>query len=247
MSTFNVALEEVVRDASVSPREAVDAGRVQEFMELYVHGGVNALPPIVVSYLPDVDGEEQCVLVDGWHRVEAAHRLNRKELPAKEFDAADDADVFREATRLSATGSKPLTVAEKRKAVSKLLVDFPEASDRSIAKDAGVSHTYAANRRRELNLPSGNVATSDDAEEGVASRKNAPKLTAEQAAIKLMRDMKNVVAGGFFLFNKDGNMSKVLSEAALNECGDNAASTLADIEKWVTGAKRICENTALAG
>ena len=243
MSTFNVVLEEVVRDASVSPRELLDAGRVQEFMELYVHGGINALPPIVVSYLPDVDGEEQCVLVDGWHRVEAAHRLNRKELPAKEFDAADDADVFREATRLSATGSKPLTIAEKQKAVNKLLVDFPDLSDRSIAKDAGVSHPFVASRRRELGIQGGNVTTSDDSKEGTASRKNAPKLTAEQAAVKLMRGMKEVLDGGFFLFDRGGNMSKVLSKAASDEYGTDAAKKLTEMESWIIGAKQICQSS----
>ena len=239
MSTFVVVLDDLILDESVWPREGLNEERVQEFTELYASDGMEALPPLVVT---DPFGNEQSrSLTDGWHRVEAARRAGLINLLALEQIAETDEDAFLQAVRFSAVSSLPMTRAEKRAAVDRLLREHSNLSDRAIAKDAGVSHPYVAARRRELNGVTGNVTTSKE-EDHAPSGKSGPGLTAEQAAEKLLRGMEQVTDSGLFLFNKDGNIAKVLSASARRRYGNDAAKRLAEIERWTARAKQMCEN-----
>lgn len=140
-----VRLEDiVVDDPRFQVRETLDEATVEHYRTI-----LDQLPPIRVAR---IDG--RLVLIDGRHRVEAALREGRRELPAVIKDL-DEREALREAIRANAKNGLPLTLAERKRAAVRLLKLFPEASDRSIAHDVGLSDKTVGQLRRQLESSAG--------------------------------------------------------------------------------------------
>lgn len=113
-------------------------------------------PPIVISQ----DGH----VIDGHHRVVAARRLGLISVQARRLDADDDVSMLEAAIAANSVHGLPLTRADRRMLVDRLLLAVPTRSDRRIAATVGVSPTTVGNRRRLLSEP---LATTDRPDESV--------------------------------------------------------------------------------
>jgi hypothetical protein len=130
------------------PREYLDPERVEDFAALYREHGPDALPAIDLLD----DGRGGFLILDGVHRIEAAKAAGLEALPARVFQPPAGVDLVKftyyEALRVSAFSAKPLTRAEKQKAIRKILAELPNASDREIARLVGVDHKTVGRLRR---------------------------------------------------------------------------------------------------
>jgi len=96
-------------------------------------GVVDALPPIVVH-------EPTMRVIDGAHRLEAFKRVGRDTIPAVLVNCSiGDALVM--AVQANVRHGLPLSRAERRRAASTILEQFPNRSDRWIAGVVGMSHS----------------------------------------------------------------------------------------------------------
>ena len=116
----------------------IDDDWVGQLMEL---GG--DWPPILVT--------KDLHVVDGHHRVVAARRLRKRTIAVEELSELDGAAALVEAAATAnAFHGLPLTRADRRCIVDRLLQLAPEWSDRRIAAAAGVSPTTVGTRRRAM-------------------------------------------------------------------------------------------------
>lgn len=153
-----VPLGRVITDPGLWPREQLHHGRVEEFMLLYRDGGLDALPPLDV--VPD-GGD--LLLGDGWHRHQALTRLGSPTALVRLITGPGDPTgvAYRHGLLTASTAALPLTRAERRAAVIRLLEDQPELADREIARLIGVSPTTVGAYRRHLD---GDIDTAMTAE-----------------------------------------------------------------------------------
>jgi hypothetical protein len=152
---LRVRLADVYRDTAEWPRSRLVTDRVEQFVDLYGDGWVDALPPLEVVRAAD----GRLWLADGWHRWEALHELEafgidfESEVPVVVIDPAGriPGDVcFERGIATCLTASLPLTQAEKRCAVERLIGRNPSLSNRQIAKQVGVSPTTVGTVRRNM-------------------------------------------------------------------------------------------------
>ncbi|MFC9435377.1 ParB/RepB/Spo0J family partition protein [Nocardia sp. NPDC057030] len=87
-------------------------------------------------------------VVDGWHRLCAARLRGETTITAVFFDGGPE-EAFVLAVKLNTAHGLPLSLAERKAAALRILVSYPDWSDRAIAAIAGVSpKTVSAIRRR---------------------------------------------------------------------------------------------------
>lgn len=87
-------------------------------------------------------------VIDGWHRLCAARLRGEKTIAAVFFDGGVE-EAFVLAVKLNTTHGLPLSLADRKAAALRILLSYPEWSDRAIAAIAGVSpKTVSAIRRR---------------------------------------------------------------------------------------------------
>jgi hypothetical protein len=156
--TTAVRLDEVTLDGWAWPRDQLDEERVQLFAELIrdAHdaaassrsGWTDPLPPLILV----ADGQGGYVLADGRHRYEARRRLGTGFDLAQAHvflpDCRPPADLAYElALHFATISAKPLTSAEKRSAIVRLIAQRPELSDRAVARLVGVSHATVGKYR----------------------------------------------------------------------------------------------------
>lgn len=99
------------------------------------------LPPILVH-------RQNMRVIDGMHRLRAV-RLRRLDTIEVRFFDGDEHDAFVLAVRLNIAHGRPLSLADREAAATRILLARPEASDRSIAQIAGLApKTVGAVRRR---------------------------------------------------------------------------------------------------
>ena len=109
--------------------------------------GYHLAPPTVFG------SSGQYWLADGFHRLAAAKLTGLEVIPAiVKPGTRRDALLF--ATAANATHGLRRTNSDKRRAVETLLQDpegeWSQWGDRRIADHVGVSHTFVANRRKQL-------------------------------------------------------------------------------------------------
>jgi hypothetical protein len=97
-------------------------------------------PPIVVW------GDE-CLVVDGGHRLEAARRLGRTTVAAVRFLGTRE-DAFVESVRRNVDHGLPLTLGDRRRAARRVLAGHPDWSDRRIGSLCGLSGKSVGRLRR---------------------------------------------------------------------------------------------------
>ncbi len=87
-------------------------------------------------------------VVDGMHRLRAAHLLGLEEVSVRFIDGSAD-DAFILAVEANVRHGLPLTLADRRHAAARVLAIHPDWSDRRVATSTGLAPgTIAAIRRR---------------------------------------------------------------------------------------------------
>jgi hypothetical protein len=87
-------------------------------------------------------------VVDGAHRIAAAHELGMKSITAEWFPGSAE-EAFLEAVERNATHGLPLVLEDRICAVHRILEQHPQWSDRRIAKLCGVAGTTVARVRHD--------------------------------------------------------------------------------------------------
>lgn len=99
------------------------------------------LPPILVD-------KRTMRVIDGMHRLMAASMQGREMINVVFFEGSD-ADVFLRAVQENVAHGLPLTQADRRAAVERIIATHPHLSDRAIGQAAGLAaKTVASIRRR---------------------------------------------------------------------------------------------------
>jgi hypothetical protein len=105
-------------------------------------------PPITVAH---IDGSP--VLVDGFHRHEAAVRLGCETIAAQAFYQEHGTDLFATAFGLNAKHGRPLTLRDRKTYAALLLQKHSELTDREIGRRTGLHHeTVGALRAQRLRV-----------------------------------------------------------------------------------------------
>jgi ParB-like chromosome segregation protein Spo0J len=148
--THDLPLCRLRRESRLWPRQKLAAIQVTELAEIYRHNGPGAIEPLLVA---PADAAGQHLVIDGWHRIEAALDAGLSWLPATVRAVAGEPEIYELAVRLSSRGPRRMTREEKRIAVDRLLRAHPQRAVLSIAEIAGVSHPFVAKRRLLLDQP----------------------------------------------------------------------------------------------
>lgn len=105
-----------------------------------------SLPPILVD-------RRSMRVIDGKHRFMAALLNGRTTIDVRFFDGTE-ADAFLRAVETNVAHGFPLSLADRRAAVTRIIVSHPHMSDRLIAEAAGLGSTTVATIRRSSPGPS---------------------------------------------------------------------------------------------
>jgi ParB-like chromosome segregation protein Spo0J len=225
--SVTVPLARLKRDPRLWPRTRLSETRVKEFAEIYRADGKEAIDPIILAPIGP-DGEY--VVLDGWHRIEAALRAGLTHLLAIIQSVASEEEAYEVSVRLAAHGARPMTWTEKRAAIDRLLRANPSRSDLATAQIAGVSHPFVARRRALL----------DQTPTERPARKPASHLERHARAIfKAMHAMANL-CGGWEILTQDGSVSaeihSAMAAAARKESGAQASVWLEQLTDWAQRA-----------
>jgi ParB-like chromosome segregation protein Spo0J len=216
------------RSVDAWPRFALDEERVADFAELYRADGADALPPIEIIGIA-----EGYLVADGRHRVAAAFEAGLASIPAvaRSIDGRDPIEVaFEIGLESSANASKPLTRAEKRAAIRRLL--NTGRTDREIARMVGVAHTTVS-RVRDAEQGSARHDSTDDAlnfEPGPTIEQIARRMASAIEKLWDARGLTDVLLGD--------RMGRHLAEAFEDRFGDDAASWARRFARWANDAAR---------
>lgn len=139
-----VPLALIQDDPASQPRESLDDATVERYADAMAEG--QNFPPVVLYF----DGTNYW-LADGWHRREAARRLQRVSINA-EVHPGTRRDAMLYAAGANATHGLPRSNEDKRRAVMMLLRDaeWSQWSDREIARRTQTSQPFVSGLRREL-------------------------------------------------------------------------------------------------
>jgi hypothetical protein len=134
-----------VDDLDVQARLVTDInGAVRDYAEAMKAGA--QFPPVVVF-----EGPDGIVLADGFSRHAAAEEVGATDIEAEVHQGAKR-DAILYACGANQTHGQRRTNADKRRAVSRLLLDpeWGKWSDVDIAERCGVSHSFVSALRKEL-------------------------------------------------------------------------------------------------
>lgn len=245
---LRLSIDQITIDDHISPRESLDNTRVELFCELLrdsvqevaPNGGdwTSPLPPIVV--VPDGDGGY--LLADGRHRYEAhralGHGCETVRAIAIPLGGRRPADLAYELALTCATVSaKPLTRAEKRTALTRLIQERSELSDRAIARLVGVSNSTVSSWRKATCEPH-TAATADDKYEPTRWEIAARRLAKDSA--ELMTHCRKLFGGPDF-----ESAGRELYDALVELYGyDDADELLDELGAIVDGARVRAEKVA---
>jgi ParB-like nuclease domain len=231
-----VPLSRLVRDRHLWPRQQMAEADVRSLAEIYRHDGLEAVDPILVA-APGADGNY--LVLDGWARVEGAEREGLTALLAIVRPVASDEEAYELAVRLSARGPRPLTRAEKRTAVDRLLRTNPRRADYAIAQIAGVSNHFVAKRRQFLQKPEAARASGDSQSAG-PQRHALAMMNAAKAIDDAYRGEDLIAEDG----SSGGEIGAALARAAQKCFGADAGEWLNRLEQWMReGSLRLRSGT----
>jgi hypothetical protein len=137
-------------------------------------------PPIVLARI-----NERLLLIDGFHRVEAATRLECDSIVATIFAPTEATDLLDIAFRLNLKHGRPLTLQDRKAYAIALIAANPDASSRDIGRRTSLHHeTIEALRNASSNTrpqrKSGTLPTDVDLFDPIRFRR---KATRDQKAI----------------------------------------------------------------
>lgn len=133
-----------IQTTGTQSRVSVDTKTVDEYAEALQSGAT--LPPVTVFF----DGD-QYWLADGFHRLAAHRRLNRREIEVEQRDGTQR-DAILHSVGANASHGLRRSNADKRRAVEMLLSDpeWSQWSDREIARACIVDNKTVASLRPHL-------------------------------------------------------------------------------------------------
>lgn len=157
----NVAIAELVFDAAMQCRVAIDESVVEDYAEAMKAEAT--FPPIHVWKIEDLEG---VLVTDGWHRARAAERAGLAEIVA-DIREGNRREALLDAVRANATHGLQRSRDDKRRAVAVLLRDpeWAALSNRDLGELAGVSHQHVANIRKHYLVRKGELLTDARVEE----------------------------------------------------------------------------------
>lgn len=146
-------------DPTLSVRSSVREAAIEEYRERINEEGA-VFEAIIVFQDPATFPKEgqEVLLADGYHRIVAHQRAGRREIHCKVFPGLRyDALLF--ALKANAEHGIPRSAEDKETTVRLAFREFPEDSNRSIAKKCAVSHTFVNDVRDKVQLEALPVAT----------------------------------------------------------------------------------------
>ena len=168
-----------IKDAGAQMRVEMRPETVDEYAAEMIDGAT--FPPVIIYH----DGTDYW-LGDGFHRVEAARKIERETIEA-DIREGTARDAILHGIGANAIHGLRRTQADKRRAVERLLADLEWArwSDRRIAEVARVDHKTVAKVRREL---SGEIPTpSTTQRSGEIPTKDAKPKERQSLILDLLR------------------------------------------------------------
>ncbi len=182
--TVSIKLYDIRTDGMTQSRVALDKAYVAELAER----DLSTLPPVTVFY----DGTTYW-LADGFHRFEAHRAKSAFTIPCEVLQG-----THRDAVRYSCGANKVHGLrrsnADKRNAVLTMLGDseWSQLSDRKIADELGVSHTFVAGLRPGLATlpppPPSSTSTNEQSAPPPAPSETGPPEQRAPAATKPVKD-----------------------------------------------------------
>jgi len=162
-----VILDDIRTDGGTQPREYLNELVLSEYAESMSSGTV--FPPVVIFF----DGSHYW-LADGFHRFFAAKKCGARDI-VSEVRQGTRRDARLYAVGANATHGLRRTNADKRRAALTLLQDeeWQRWSNREIARQCGVTHTFVAKLRRDL-LEEPSPAVADTSAARMASASATP-------------------------------------------------------------------------
>ena len=150
MSVESLKLKNLKINGGTQPRDAISNQTVDEYAEAMRNG--EAFPPVVVYH----DGASYW-LVDGFHRYHAHRRTNKDAIQA-DIREGTLRDAVLYSLSVNVDHGLRRTNADKRKAVTTMLInelvavdeDGKPWSDRAIAKQCAVHHSFVSRTRGSL-------------------------------------------------------------------------------------------------
>ncbi len=148
--------------AAYQIRDGLNEATVAQYAEvLEAHPGHWPFPAVVLT-------REGLRCVDGAHRIAAAMRVGREEVEA-EYSAAENEDEARiEAAVANLRNGLPLTAAERRKAIRRVMEARPAWTDAQVADRMGLHRNTVARVRKELGLGNRTERTAEAIEKAKA-------------------------------------------------------------------------------
>ena len=143
MKITPLKLAKIVTTAGTQIRARIDTDTVDQYAEAMRETSAQ-FPPVVVFH----DGSEY-ILADGFHRVMAASRNGFLDIKA-EIHKGTKADALKFALGANSSHGLRRTNADKRRSVELALAEWPDLSDREIAKICGVGHPFVGDVRGQL-------------------------------------------------------------------------------------------------
>ena len=136
----NLATELLVLDSRLQCRQEVPQAILDEYREAWKNQV--KFPPIKVFQVAD-----EFLVVDGFCRVMAATAASKSRVPCEVHQGAFS-DALRAACGANASHGLRRTNADKKRAATIAIQNFPDLSSREIAEVCGVSHAYIQSMRK---------------------------------------------------------------------------------------------------
>lgn len=164
--------------ASYQIRDGLNEAAVERYAETLqaVEAIAWPFPPVVLNAT-----DNGYVCVDGAHRIAAAMKAGREAVEAKVVTLSD-ADAKVEAARANMANGLPLTPAERKKAIARLIELRPVWTDAAIARLMGVHRNTVARVRKELGIGNRTERTVEAVEAAKAANPNATQEELAKAA-----------------------------------------------------------------
>ncbi len=140
--TTELSVDAIKLDSDLQCRTAVYHETVKQYSDRLKEG--DQFPPLVVFKIND-----EYLLVDGWHRYEAATNSGYTKLSVQVHQGTRE-DALRYALKANGSHGLPLTNEDKRRSVELALKMFPGESSRVIADICKVSHVFVGKIRPQL-------------------------------------------------------------------------------------------------
>lgn len=164
--------------ASYQIRDGLNEAAVERYAETLqaVEAIAWPFPPVVLNQTPT-----GYVCIDGAHRIAAAMKAGREAVEAKVVTLSD-ADAKVEAARANMGNGLPLTPAERKKAIARLIELRPSWADTAIAKVMGIHRNSVARVRKELGIGNRTTRTVAAVEAAKAANPGATQKELAEAA-----------------------------------------------------------------